>query len=263
MQLEDIRISKAIIDTFQEELREALESQVVVVGGGPSGLVAAARLVSKGIKTVLLERKLSVGGGMWGGGMMMNRVVFQEDAMNICSSFGIRCTEYEKGYYTANSVESVAALTLQAARLGVKLFNLTTVEDVMVKNDRVAGLVINWTAVEMACLHVDPIMIQCKFVLDATGHDAAVVRKLVSRMGNVLYTPSGKLEGEKPMWAARGEEQVVANTREAYPGLYVCGMAANATFGGQRMGPVFGGMLLSGYKAADLLLDRLANNGGA
>jgi thiamine thiazole synthase len=60
------------------------------------------------------------------------------------------------------------------------------------------------------------------------------------------------------MWADHGEKQVVANTREVYPGLYVSGMAANATFGGQRMGPVFGGMLLSGKKAAEAMLRRLA-----
>jgi thiamine thiazole synthase len=31
-------------------------------------------------------------------------------------------------------------------------------------------------------------------------------------------------------------------------------MSANATFGNYRMGPVFGGMLLSGEKVADLIL---------
>jgi thiamine thiazole synthase len=36
-------------------------------------------------------------------------------------------------------------------------------------------------------------------------------------------------------------------------------MAVNATLGGYRMGPVFGGMLLSGEKVARLLLDRLAS----
>jgi len=261
MYLEDTKISRAIIDTYRDELVDALHSDVIIVGGGPSGLVAAGYLAREGIKTTVLERKLSVGGGMWGGGIMMNQVVVQEDAKEIFEEFKINHREYEKGYYTANSVECVAALTLGAVQSGARILNLISVEDVMVKNDRLAGLVINWTAVEMTGLHVDPVMMESKYVLDATGHDAAVAGKLVNRMGNVLYTPSGTLEGEKPMWAERGEEQVVANTREAYPGLYVCGMAANATFGGQRMGPVFGGMLLSGRKVAGELLERLNREG--
>jgi thiamine thiazole synthase len=136
--------------------------------------------------------------------------------------------------------------------------NLVTMEDAVVREGRLEGLVINWSTVEMARLMVDPLMMDARVVLDATGHDAALVTKLVERMGPVLNTPSGGLEGEKPMWADHGEKQVVANTREVYPGLYVSGMAANATFGGQRMGPVFGGMLLSGKKAAEAMLRRLA-----
>jgi len=34
----------------------------------------------------------------------------------------------------------------------------------------------------------------------------------------------------------------------------VAGMSANAAFGGPRMGPIFGGMLLSGRKAAEMIL---------
>jgi len=34
-------------------------------------------------------------------------------------------------------------------------------------------------------------------------------------------------------------------------------MAANSAFGGPRMGPIFGGMLLSGEKAARLVLENL------
>ena len=43
-------------------------------------------------------------------------------------------------------------------------------------------------------------------------------------------------------------------THEVYPGLVVGGMVANAVHGGHRMGPVFGGMLRSGRKAAQTLL---------
>jgi len=59
------------------------------------------------------------------------------------------------------------------------------------------------------------------------------------------------------MWAEVGEETIVDNSREVSPGLYTCGMCSNAVFGGPRMGPIFGGMLLSGEKVAKDLLKRL------
>ncbi|MFA7185618.1 MAG: hypothetical protein WC082_12025 [Victivallales bacterium] len=69
--------------------------------------------------------------------------------------------------------------------------------------------------------------------------------------GVKLNTSTGGMVGEKSMEADTGERQTVENTREVYPGLFVSGMAANAVCGGYRMGPVFGGMLLSGKKAAE------------
>ncbi|MCK4520079.1 MAG: ribose 1,5-bisphosphate isomerase, partial [Candidatus Omnitrophica bacterium] len=50
---------------------------------------------------------------------------------------------------------------------------------------------------------------------------------------------------------------VVSNTKEVCPGLYVCGMAANAVFGASRMGPIFGGMLLSGKRCAEVVKKKL------
>ncbi len=56
---------------------------MAVVGGGPAGLVAAYYLARANKKVVLFERKLSVGGGMWGGGMMFNQIVVQDEALPI------------------------------------------------------------------------------------------------------------------------------------------------------------------------------------
>ena len=60
------------------------------------------------------------------------------------------------------------------------------------------------------------------------------------------------------MWAEKGEKILINNTKEIYSHLYVSGMAANAVSGGPRMGPIFGGMLLSGKKAAQLITDRIS-----
>jgi thiamine thiazole synthase len=84
-----------------------------------------------------------------------------------------------------------------------------------------------------------------------------VVRIAERKSGLRLKTKTGKLIGEQSMWAEAGEEAIVKNSKEVAPGLYTCGMCANAVFGGPRMGPIFGGMLLSGEKVARQLLRRL------
>jgi len=107
---------------------------------------------------------------------------------------------------------------------------------------------------------VDPLVITAKYVVDATGHDASVVSTLQRKAGIRLATETGCVVGEKPLWASVGEEDTVKNTREVFPGIFVSGMAANATCGSHRMGPVFGGMLLSGKKVAQEIATKLKGN---
>ncbi len=132
-----------------------------------------------------------------------------------------------------------------------------SVEDVIMRENRIIGLVLNWSPVEMAGLHIDPLSVRSKFVIDATGHATEVVKVVQKKVPGSLHTPQGKIEGEHSMWADKAEVLPLENTREVFPGLYIAGMAANATFGAPRMGPIFGGMLLSGEKAAMQLIRRL------
>ncbi|HOV89770.1 MAG TPA: sulfide-dependent adenosine diphosphate thiazole synthase [Syntrophorhabdaceae bacterium] len=250
-------VTKAIIERFSEKLISNLELDVAVCGAGPSGLVAAYFLARGGLKVAVFERKLSIGGGMWGGGMMFNEIVVQEESREILDMLNIRTKPYTPGYYTVDSVEAVSGICFNAVKAGAHIFNLISIEDLVVRQDRVAGVVINWTAVEMAGLHVDPLTIMSKFVIDATGHPLEVVRVLERKMDVRLNTPSGKVEGEKSMWADVAETMTLENTKEVFSGLYVAGMSANATFGSYRMGPIFGGMLLSGRKVAELIIERM------
>jgi len=253
--LDEIAISRTIIERYTTDLIAFLESDVAIVGGGPAGLVAAYYLARAGKKTVLYERRLSVGGGMWGGGIMFNRCVFQEDSIPILDEMGVRLTGTGDGYYVTDSVETVCVLCAAAVRAGAKIFNCMSVEDVMVRSGTVSGVVLNWSAVMKAQLHVDPISARSNYVVDATGHAAEVAGIVVRKIGKKLRTGSGDLLGEEPMWAEVGEKTIVEHTGEIYPGLFVAGMAANAVYGGPRMGPIFGGMLLSGRKAARMILD--------
>ncbi len=248
MELDEVTISRAILKTQMETMVEYLDLDVAVIGGGPSGITCAALLAEKGLKVGLIEKKLSIGGGMWGGGMMFPRIVVQAAAKRLLDRFGIASTEAEPGYYVAKSVESVSKLTAAACTAGAEFFNLIAVEDVVVKADgRVSGLVINWSPVEMAGLHVDPLTIRCRAVVDATGHDATICHMVAKKGGDL------PIRGEGYMWADRAEGNILDHTKEVFPGLFVCGMAANAVGGECRMGPIFGGMLLSGERAAALV----------
>ena len=153
-------------------------------------------------------------------------------------------------------------LSQAASRAGTTIFNLVKVTDVLFREEngipRVSGLVVNWSPVEKLELHVDPLGIQASFVVDGTGHPADICRIITRKMDAKLNTKTGDVVGEMPLWAEKGEQFTVENTGEVYPGMYVTGMAANNAFGGPRMGPIFGGMLLSGKKAAELLIDKLS-----
>ncbi len=257
--LEEKTISRAIIRSYTEELCEYLNTQVAIVGGGPSGLTAAYYLASAGIKTALFERRLSPGGGMWGGGMLFNKIVVQESALEILQDVDVCYDHFEGEYYVSDAVQAVSGLTSSACKAGAKIFNCLTAEDVLLdpQKPRVKGVVLNWSAVEMAQLHVDPLTVEADYVIDGTGHDTDVVKELVGRNGVQLDTESGKIEGEHSMASHQAEIDTLSNTREIFPGLYVVGMACNAVHGSYRMGPIFGGMLQSGKKAAEAIAKKL------
>jgi len=143
-------VSEAIIRTYEERLVAALESSVAIVGGGPAGLMAAIRLAAKGIKTTLFERRLSLGGGMWGGGIGRNVIVVQEEAKRLLEELGIKHKPFSAGYYVADSIESVCKLGAAAKDAGAEIFNLFSVEDVIARQGHVRGLVITRTPIEQA-----------------------------------------------------------------------------------------------------------------
>jgi len=104
----------------------------------------------------------------------------------------------------------------------------------------------------MVGLHVDPFCICSRYVIDATGHPAELVSMLKDRKPEMF---AQKLQ-EYFMDVETSEAGVVEKTGEIYPGLYVAGMSVCDVFGLPRMGPIFGGMLKSGKKVAELIMSR-------
>jgi len=105
----------------------------------------------------------------------------------------------------------------------------------------------------MSGIHVDPLGVKAKAVIDCTGHDAEVLAVASRKIPELeLFIP-----GEKSMWVSQAEKLTVENTGEVCPGLYVAGMAVSTLHQTPRMGPIFGGMLLSGAKVAQLVATKI------
>jgi len=250
----EYQISSGIVDSYFHKFKKILNVDVAIVGGGPSGLLAAYYLAKNGQNVVLFERKLAPGGGMWGGAMMFNEIIIQHEALHIAKELGIDHKIYTEGLYVVDSLQATSALIYHASKAGATLMNCISVEDVVIHDKRVGGVVINWAPVHREKLHVDPIIVVSKAVLDATGHDCEVAKILERKNGIRLNTPTGGVVGERSMSVDEAERTTLENTKEIYPGLFVSGMAANGVSGSFRMGPIFGGMLLSGKKISEIIL---------
>ncbi len=246
-------VTRAIVESFMRDFQKYAESDVIIVGGGPSGLMAARGLAERGVNTLVIERNNYLGGGFWIGGFLLNPITVRAPAHKILQELGVPVREHSPGLYVASGPHACSKLIAAACDAGAKILNMTLIDDVVIREKRVAGVVVNWTPVtalprELTC--VDPVGLESKLVIDATGHDAAVVR-LLERRG-ILKVP-----GYGAMWVERSEEAVVEHTSEVYPGLVVTGMAVSTTFGLPRMGPTFGSMILSGKRAAEVAQEKL------
>ena len=253
-------VTRAIISEFAREFGEYVESDCIIVGAGPAGLMAGRMLAQEGAKTFIIERNNYLGGGFWIGGYLMNKVTVREPADQMLDELGIPHREHSPGLHVADGPHACSKVIAAACDAGAKVLNMTVLDDVVLRREnRVAGVVINWTPVkalprEMSC--VDPIALETKVVVDATGHDACVAAKLADR--GLLSIP-----GCGAMWVERSEDLVVEKTGEVCPGLVVAGMATATVFGLPRMGPTFGAMLLSGKKAAETVLSLLEKQAAA
>lgn len=241
-------VTRAIVHEFGEMLDEYADSEIIVIGGGPSGLMAARDLANRGRKVLVVERNNYLGGGFWLGGFLMNTVTVRPPGEEILDELSI---PYKKDgdLFTAKGPHACSKLISSACDADIEILNMTEFQDIVFRgNDRVGGVVVNWTPVselprQITC--VDPIALESKLIIDATGHDACVVKKLEER---------GMIEtsGFGGMWVEESEDLVVEHTGKVHDGLIATGMAVSTTYGLPRMGPTFGSMLMSGRKGAKI-----------
>ena len=246
-------ITKSIAAMFNETIQEYADSQIIIIGAGPAGLTAGRKLAAAGLKTLIVEQNNYLGGGYWVGGYMMNPVTVRSPAHMIWDELGVPYRKMGNGLYATWGPHACSKLIAATCDAGVRFLQLTKFDDLILKNGRVGGVVVNWMPVSalprnVTC--VDPVALESKIVIDASGHDSVAVRRLKDR-GYVNW------KGMDPMWVDGGEDEVVNKTGEVFPGLIAAGMSITETFGLARMGPTFGSMLLSGIKAAEIAQSKI------
>lgn len=244
----EVQITRAIADEFHSVLVERASSDVIVIGAGPAGLTASRDLSNNGYRVLVVEQNNYLGGGYWLGGYMMNPVTVRAPAQKIWDELGVPYKQVADGLYLTPGPHAVSKLIASACDSGVKFLNLTKFDDLVLRNGRVEGVVVNWMPVSalprnITC--VDPVALEAKVVIDASGHDSVAVKRLVDR-------GLAEWKGMQPMHVESGEDEVVIKTGEVYPGLVAAGMSVTETHGLPRMGPTFGSMLFSGRRAAEI-----------
>ncbi|MEM0329252.1 MAG: sulfide-dependent adenosine diphosphate thiazole synthase [Nitrososphaerota archaeon] len=253
--IREANITRAIVEHALRELKELSEVDVAIVGAGPSGLTAAYYLAKGGFKVLILERRFSLGGGTGPGGNLLPKAAFQKDVLPLLEEFGIRYSATDYGLYVASPPEIIAKLATKAVDAGASVLLGAHVQDLIYRVDplRVCGVVWVWTPVHEGGYHVDPLFTEAKAVVDATGHGAEVVSIACRKIPELGVA----IRGERSAYADLSEKLVSEYAGRVAPGLYVTGMAVASVYGLPRMGPIFGGMLLSGKRIAEIILGEL------
>lgn len=90
-------ITRAIVGEFSKQFQEYVESDCLIIGAGPSGLMMGKEMAAQGKKVLIVERNNYLGGGFWIGGYLMNKVTVRSPGEKVLQELGIPFKEVSRG----------------------------------------------------------------------------------------------------------------------------------------------------------------------
>lgn len=244
--IRESQVSRAMTRRYFADLDAHAESDIVIIGAGSCGLSAAYTLAKlrPDLRIAIVEAGVAPGGGAWLGGQLFSAMVMRKPADVFLREVGVPFEDegdFVVVKHAALFTSTVLSKVLQFPN--VKLFNATTVEDLITRRQdgsgdvRVAGVVTNWTLVSMhhddqSCM--DPNTINAPVIISTTGHDGPFGAFSVKRL--VSMKQLEQLGGMRGLDMQTAEDAIVKGTREIVPGLIVGGMELSEIDGANRMG---------------------------
>ncbi|VAH82921.1 unnamed protein product [Triticum turgidum subsp. durum] len=265
--------SREMIRRYMTDMIADVNTDVIIIGTGSAGLSCAYELSKDpSVNIAIIQRSVSPGGSGWLGSQLFSAMVVRKPAHLFLDELNIEYDEQEDYVVIKHAaLFTSTVLSRLLARPNVKLFNGVVVEDLVVKEHRVTGVVTNWALVWMnqdthsqTQSHMDANVMEAKIVVSSCGHEGlfSANGKGVKRLEDIGMIKTVPRTGMEALDTNVSEDAIVGLTREVVPGMIVAGIEVAEIDGPQRMCPTFGATIISGQKAAHLALKALGRPNG-
>ncbi len=221
-------------------------SDVIIVGAGPSGLMAALDLARLHLKTLVIERNDHAGGRLWLSDFLIDTSEAASGFREFLDEFNIPYKKGKNGLYVNAGVNLCSKLISAACDAGVRILNMAEFKDLIYTDGKIEGVVMNWNpalSLEDAVRTSVSLALKSKLVVDASGSDACVFTSLMRR--GITST-----EKYSQVDLSNAQTLLLEKTGVLYPGLAVTGMSVSAIYGIPAAGLSLASLLLSGRKVA-------------